>query len=269
MATMIPKPKLVRPVRANVGTTLAYRRRIEALIDDMSASIEYWLQAAYRANPPRLVALAMDASPSEETLFEFRRLNDHWQSKFDDVSHSVAEAYLKNAFRGSDVAMAMALKDAGWTVKFVMTPAMRDAYNASLAENVGLIRSIPAQYLQQVEGIVTRSYTSGRDLGTMVKELKELYPKAKARAAFIARDQSNKANAVATRTRSLELGITEGVWLHSHAGKTPRPTHVAMNGKRYRIADGMWDSAVQKWIQPGEEPNCRCASQIILPHVTA
>jgi uncharacterized protein with gpF-like domain len=53
------------------------------------------------------------------------------------------------------------------------------------------------------------------------------------------------------------LGITEGIWLHSHAGRTPRPTHVAMNGKRYLISKGMWDSAVKKFIWPGEEINCR------------
>ena len=55
-----------------------------------------------------------------------------------------------------------------------MTPAVRDAFNASLAENVGLIKSIPEKYLQQVEGVVMRSYSAGRDLETMVKELKTL-----------------------------------------------------------------------------------------------
>ena len=74
-------------------------------------------------------------------------------------------------FKASDSAFRQALKEAGWSVEFKMTPAVRDAFNASLEENVGLIRSIPEKYLQQVEGTVMRSYSAGRDLATMVKEL--------------------------------------------------------------------------------------------------
>ena len=108
-----------------------------------------------------------------------------------------------------------------------------------------------------------RSYSAGRDLATMVKELKTLYPAASHRAELIARDQSNKANAVVNRTRQMELGITEAIWMHSHAGKTPRPDHVAADGKRYKIAEGCLISG--KYIQPGEEINCRCTSRPVLP----
>jgi SPP1 gp7 family putative phage head morphogenesis protein len=130
---------------------------------------------------------------------------------------------------------------------------------------VGLIKSIPAQYLQEVEGIVMRNYTSGRNVRAMAEEIRGRYKVASNRAWLIARDQSNKANAVVQRTRQTELGIKEGIWLHSHAGKTPRPTHVAMNGKRYEIAKGMYDSAVKKWILPGELVNCRCQGRSVLP----
>ena len=163
--------------------------------------------------------------------------------------------------------MRMALKDAGLAVKFNFTPAMRDAFNASLAENIGLIRSIPQQYLEKVSGIVNRSYVMGRDLQTMVREIQALYPVTKDRAILIARDQSNKANAVVNRTRELELGITDAIWMHSHAGKVPRPDHVAANGRRYKIAEGCLISG--KYIQPGEEINCRCTQRAVLPSIQA
>ena len=111
-------------------------------------------------------------------------------------------------------------------------------------------------------GVILNS-KSYRDWETMVKELKTLYPAASHRAELIARDQSNKANAVVNRTRQMELGITEAIWMHSHAGKTPRPDHVAADGKRYKIAEGCLISG--KYIQPGEEINCRCASRPVLP----
>lgn len=206
---------------------------------------------------------AQDATPAQRIKKVLAELGRRWVGKFEEWAPKIAEAYLRKSYKASDSAMRQALKDAGWSVDFTMTPAVRDAFEASLAENVGLIRSIPAQYLQQVEGVVMRSYSAGRDLATMVKDLRELYPAASKRAELIARDQSNKANAVVNRTRQMELGITEAIWMHSHAGKTPRPSHVKANGTRYKVAEGCLIDG--KYSQPGEEINCRCTSRPVLP----
>ena len=257
-----PALKAARAVPANRGLAIRYQRRIFALIDEMVASVEHWATVSYRKAPQLLAA---DASPVRSMNKELSALAARWIKRFDESAPKIAEAYLKGQFKATDSAMRLALKDAGWAVQFDMNPAMRAAYEASLAENVGLIRSIPAEYLQQVQGIANRSYTAGRDLQQMVKALKALYPKAANRAVLISRDQSNKANAVVTRARQLELGIVEAIWMHSHAGKTPRPTHVAMNGKRYKVAEGMYDPAVKRNILPGELINCRCTGRSILP----
>ena len=258
------KPSIARAVHANRGIQARYRRQMLLLIQEMAESVEAQVQLNYRVAPP-LPLIAADASPLRQMQNRLRELAAHWIKRFDRAAPLIAKAYLKGSFKATDSAMRQALKDAGWAIKFEMTPAMSEAFEASLAENVGLIKSIPEQYLQQVQGIVMRSYTRGRDLHTMVKDLKRLYPAASNRASLIARDQSNKANAVVTQARQLELGVTEAIWMHSHAGKTPRPTHVAMNGKRYKVAEGMWDSAEQKMIFPGELINCRCTGRSVLP----
>jgi SPP1 gp7 family putative phage head morphogenesis protein len=237
-----------------------YHRQMLALIDEMTASVEHCVMTTYRSDTP---VIAQDASPVLTMREQLRKLAARWIKRFDDSAPKIAEAYLKGSFKATDSAMRLALKDAGWSVKFEMTPAMREAFEASLAENVGLIRSIPQEYLQKVEGIVMRSYTVGRDLQTMTRDLKRLYPKAAHRAVLIARDQSNKANAVVTRARQTELGIVEAIWMHSHAGKVPRPDHVAANGKRYKVAEGCLISG--EYIFPGELINCRCTSRSVLP----
>ncbi len=256
----------IRPIWPNVGSRNRYRHQITTLIKEMAESVLYWLTVKRKSAPP---ILATDASPVEEMLKELRKLFKHWQGRFDEMAPRVAESFVKNQFRGTDSAFRQALRDAGWSVEFTMTPAMRDAFEASLAENVGLIKSIPAEYLQEVEGIVMWNYAAGRDLKSMAAEIRGRYDVAANRAVLIARDQSNKANAVVQRARQQELGITEAQWLHSHAGKEPRPTHVAMNGKRYLISKGMYDSAVQRYIWPGEEINCRCVGRSVLPFTPA
>lgn len=262
--------KSTRNVQANRGIEVAYRRELESLIGDMNASVQYWLTAAYRRNPPRMakvVDLAQDAaSPSERIKRVLNDLGKRWITKFDEAAPRIAESYMRSQFKASDNSFKQALTDAGWTVKFNPTPAVRDALNASIEENVGLIRSIPTEYLQQVQGVVMRSYSAGRDLKSMVDGIKELYPKVGDRAVTIARDQSNKANATINRTRQLQLGLTQGIWMHSGAGKVPRPTHVKA-GKDKLVFDLKKGALLDgKWILPGQEINCRCTWRCVLPH---
>jgi len=231
------------------------------LVDVLANSAEYWLRAAYRKNPP---VLATDASPVRTIQSQLDDLAIYWIDRFEKAAPKIAEAYVNRMFDSSDYSFKQALKDGGWIVPFNMTPRVRDALQSSLAENVGLIKSIPVQYLRQVEGVVMRSYSNGRDLETMVKELKALYPAASNRAVLIARDQSNKANAVVNRARQLDLGITRAKWMHSHGGKEPRLDHLAADGKEYDIAKGCLIGG--EYIQPGEMINCRCTSRPILPY---
>jgi len=86
--------------------------------------------------------LAQDATPSQEMQKVLRDLAERWKRKFEDAAPRIAKLYLRKMFNSSDNSLKQALKDAGWSVKFTMTPAVRDAFNASLAENVGLIKSI-------------------------------------------------------------------------------------------------------------------------------
>ena len=258
------KVKAIRPIWPNAAIRQRYQHRMIALIREMAASVEHWLIAERRADPPLLAA---DALPVDEMRKEVQRLYEKWLKRFEEDAGWMAESFLRGSFKATDSAMRQALRDAGWSIEFTMTPAMRDAFEASLAENVGLIKSIPAKYLQEVEGIVMRNYAAGRDLKSMAAEIRSRYHVTLNRAVLISRDQANKANSVVQRARQIELGITESLWLHSHAGKMPRPTHVAMKGKRYDVAKGMYDSAVKKWIFPGELVGCRCVGRSVLPWI--
>lgn len=257
------KDKTLPPVRPNVGIEAEYRRRLEALISEMNESLTYWLRAAYRANAPEL---AQDDSPARTLQTAFRRLARRWQRRFDDLAPQMADHFATAATERADGAMKAMLKRAGWSVEFKMTPAVNDVFQATLAENVSLIKSIAQQHLTQVEGLVMRSVQEGRDLGTLTKALKERYGVTKRRAAFIARSQNNIATATITRARQEQLGITKAVWLHSGTGRHPRPEHVAASGKEYDVSKGMFLEGV--WTWPGREPNCRCLSRSVIPGFT-
>ena len=247
--------KALPPVRPNAGIAAIYRKKLRALILEMQASYVHFLKAQYRRAPP---VMAQDESPAKALERELRRLGVQWRKKFEAAAPALAAWFAKSASRRSDAALRQILKDAGISVEFQMTRAMRDILNATVAANVSMIKSIGSEYHTQIEGLVMRSMTAGRDLGTLAKELQVRYGVTERRAALIAFTQNQMATSAMQRARQTELGIDEAIWLHSHAGKTPRPTHLANDGKRYKISEGFFDPdpKVRRRIWPGELINC-------------
>lgn len=258
------KPKTARAVHPNQGVEAAYRKRLDALVSDMVRSFDYWITAAYKANPPRM-EVAMDALPSQTLAKRIRALTKQWEKRFNDVAKTVAEKFVDSGQVATTKAFQSALKDAGWAVEFQMTPAMRDAANAAVVENVGLIKSIPTKYALEVQGAVMRGFANGRDLAYITEELARQTGICRRRAATISRDQSNKLSAVVTQARRVELGLFKAIWQHSHGGKHPRESHVKAGKDKleFDVREGALIDGDR--ILPGTLVNCRCVSKTVLP----
>lgn len=254
------RDQALRPVHANQGIEAAYRKRLDRLIDEMQRSLVYWLTAAYRRNVPEI---AQDESPAMALTKMMRRLARQWQRRFDEAAQPVASEFAETSMSAADISLRNALRQKGFSVHFQLTRAANDVFQATVQENVGLIKSIAAEHLQEVQGMVMRSVTQGRDLEGLVEDLQKRYGVTKRRAAFIARDQNNKATATITRVRQQGLGIKQAKWRHSRGGKHPRKSHQEADGKVYDVDKGMLIDG--EYIRPGELPNCRCVAISIIP----
>lgn len=273
--------KTARAVWPNAGVERWYYTQLVALIDAMSADMLERVTAAWDENPPDIGILASDARASPTTLLQraLERWGGLWTGKLEKLSVDLARKFASRAFVATETSMKSSFAAAGFTVKFKPTRKSLEAYKAVAAENVGLIKSIAPEYLDDVQGAVWASVRKGGDLSTLSIELRKKYGVTVRRAALIARDQNNKAKALIENVRRREAGITQAIWLHSTAGKEPRPTHVEMSGNLYFITDqparpgvpaepaGMYDSdpRVKAYVFPGELINCRCVSKAVIP----
>ena len=249
----------INPIYPNKGIEAKYRKQLKRLIADMHESYLYWITAGYKKNPP----LALDELPSDTIKKYLDDLAKRWIDNFNKVVDAIVDGMVKKQMKMTKIAMQQELKKAGWAIDFKMTPAMRDIANASISENVSLIKSIPKDYHAKVEGAVMRGYAIGHDLSVITKDLKSIYHITDNRAKLIARDQVSKLNSATTKASYLEIGIKEAIWMHSTAGKKPRPDHVKANGKTFDVEKGMLLD--DGWIQPGYLINCRCTSRAVLP----
>jgi uncharacterized protein with gpF-like domain len=261
-----PRPRTIAPVRPNIGIEMAYRRRIERLVEAMHRSLMKWVLAAYRAHEPLALVVAQDARlPSSALVRAMRKLGDQWLKRFAELAPKMAEHFAIAVTNRTSGAMAAMLKQGGMSVKFQTTPLIQDAMTAAIGENVSLIKSIAQQHLTRVQGAVMRSAQVGNDVGTLAKELAEGYGITQHRAKLIARDQSSKMTAVINKTRQTELGIKQAIWKHSGGGRVPRPEHVGWTGKVYDVEKGMWSAVDQAWVWPGTAISCRCVCKSIIP----
>lgn len=229
------------------------------MVAEMANSYRYWLRAAWNQSAP----IAKDRSLTSHLNGVMARLGQRWQRKFDQAGKEIAAKFAAKSVRHFDTAMMATLKKAGFTVEFKMTRPVEEAARAVMAENVALIKSIPMQFHHDVQQHVWQSVRRGGDLGTLTKTIEDRYGVTHKRAAFIARDQNNKAHAAIENTRRLEIGMEEAIWRKGVAGKTHRQSHVEADGKKYSLKTGMYLDG--KYTFPKHEPNCKCTSVGIIP----
>ncbi len=262
-------PVQLKAIRPNAGIEALYSKDIVALLKKMNSQIIEEIAAVYEANPPKI---SKDATPAEALRALMAKLGKRWLRRFDEFAKQAGRKFTLRATKTADKSLQKALEKAGFSVKFQPTQAAKDVFAATLNEQVNLIKSIPQQYLAQVASIVNQSVLNGRDVGFLTKELQNQFGVTKRRAQLIARDQNSKATATITRVRQLDLGITIAKWVHSGAGKHPRPEHVAFSkgchkgknkGPYYDVSKGALLEGV--WTWPGTEINCRCISAPVIP----
>lgn len=139
---------------------------------------------------------------------------------------------------------------------------MLQIVEASVQENVGLIKSIPKKFHDQIQGSVMRSMAQGGNIAGLVKDLKKISNQTTKRIELIARDQTAKATALVDRAKAEELGFTTGIWKKSIAGKTHRKEHAAVDGKEFDLKKGMLIQG--KYTFPRMEINCKCSYKLIM-----
>ena len=256
---MLNNPKSLRDIHANVGIEKEYQKRIDKLIRAMQNSVNYWVVGKYRSYRDDIV---FDAMPSSQLRKELRKRLKQWRKNFNKISDDLSKWFTENVLNYQSISFQKNLEDAGWNRRIEWSQSMEDTMRSIIYENVNLISSIPEQYFTEVEGIVMRSIQEGRGLSYLSKELNNRYQITKRRAETIARDQNNKATEAFNRTRSLDLGITKGIWRHNGGSKKPRLSHLKANGKEFDLKRGLYIDG--EYTYPGQEINCKCTYRPII-----
>lgn len=247
------KQVTLNPARPNAGTQALYRRKLMEMFRPMYDETVETVRRAYEHNEPEMAA---DSTPANVLQQAVRRMVLRWQKRWDLGAPELAKWFAQSVVDRTDASLQASLRKAGMSVRFQMTPQVTDIAAATVHQNVQLIKSIPQEFLGEVEGLVMRSVQTGRDLHQLTQDLQARYGITERRATIIARDQNNKATSAIVNARQRQLGITEAIWLHSKGRKHPRKKHLAAHGERYDVTKGLPVGDKGQYVFPGEEINC-------------
>lgn len=215
---------------------------------------------------PRIVSLLpadlrLDAAADEEFREALRRLEVQVEASAGPVAAAtLAERIARDVSTFNRRQFGQQMKIAIGIDPFIADPSLAAQIDAFVADNVALIKSLKAEQLSRVEGIVMRGLRAGTRVEVLSKEIRKSFGISRRRAEFIATDQVNKLNGELTRSRQQQAGITEYTWSTSRDERV-RPGHRELQG------------TVQKWSKPpivdprtgrrehpGGDFRCRCAA---------
>ncbi len=128
-------------------------------------------------------------------------------------------------------------------------------------ENVSLIKTIPADTLDDMRMIVKEGFMNGKSTTHIMKEIQHRYNVGKSHARLLARDQIGKLNASITEAQQRDAGIEEYIWDDCGDSRV-RKSHKALNGKRFRWDDPpVVDQKTGRRCHPGQDYECRCRTK--------
>jgi uncharacterized protein with gpF-like domain len=272
---------------------------MKQLIREMREDARSAMFSEYETQYP---AMAKDESPWAAFRRRLKLLRERWYGRFDGIKEEMARWFTASVERRSRQDIHRKLKELGFTVEMRMTPNIERQMKTAIEENAALIKSIPREYLKQVEALTLKTWAAGRDLRALQAanlpgvragkyyqdkleaaqkrleaaetpddadryrdELDRIGRRAENRAALIARDQMNKATNNLAAAEAESVGASKGRWLHIPGVYSSRITHEAFDGKEFDLDTGLYDEDVGRYVKPGELPMCNCSFEVLIP----
>ncbi len=258
------KKKKPKGVKLSRTTGSKYNAQLQSLITEIKRDIDVSIM-------PLLVSLApqyqTDSTMTKDSYIDqivaaLNSLLSRWSSPdFEKQADTLASQFVRTANRANQDGFN---RDFGIDI-FSDPDGLSDYLDISAFENANLIKSIPQQYLGQVQAIVTQNVRTGQRPAVIAKQLEERFGVSQSRAKFIARDQTAKINGDLSAMRQQAVGMTKFRWVTSKDSRV-RDRHRAISRRKtdYGVGVYRWDDLPKNEkgvpIKPGDDYQCRCVA---------
>lgn len=250
-------------------TAIWYGNQLKKLVERMVRDYIKRIKRLYRVEG----GVTLDSNMGSQGRILMNLVGREWAALFDRAADGLVEKVMVDVdkFAGNNLDESLRKLTGGLTIKTPDMPGeLSDKVKAHIAENVSLIKSIPRQYHQKVEGVVLRSVSTGgkgaEDIyKAAMREITAQGINVHKRAELIARTETAKISATVQNERMQSVGIEEFIWRHSGGGAEPRKLHQDYHGQVFRMDDPpIIDERTGQRGMPGTIWNCGCYAEPVL-----
>lgn len=242
----------------NAGLRDWYEQSIKSLLSKFVIDVRRSVSSA-GGSQPVAVFFAADASAARSFIGSFAKARKALEAKFNKEAERLASLFITKTDKTSQAAIQRTVEAMG--IGRVPEAFIPDFLGAQIAENARLITNLSGDVLDKVESAINLSLQSPKageqGMAGIFATLSEVEGMTKKRAALIARDQTHKAYTSLNTERMKSAGIQKFKWVHSSAGKTPRPCHVARDGQIYLLDGGPDELFHEDGSDANSDPGCR------------
>ncbi len=129
--------------------------------------------------------------------------------------------------------------------------------------NVTLIKKQAKEYVAKIQQNIIQSIKNGESQSDLADRLQKATKVERNKAKFWASDQLGKAFSDINERNARAAGFDEYIWRTQLDGRV-RDKHASFEGKKYHYDDPPLSDSGEP-INPGDDYNCRCFPEIVLP----
>lgn len=242
-----------------------YNARISAALKRMGATFDSRSSTWRVQNPSADIQLA-----AAETAAKNARISAIIIEKLDEIDafKIVGEADLMGEYERETVKMT---NDVNRTIRAIAIPPelSKQAVTVIAQEwslNLELyIRKWADENILDLRQKVQANAFRGQRSGNLVKLIQDNYGTSRAKARFLARQETSLLMSKIKEQQYADVGITEYIWSGAN-DERERPDHKALNGKRFSFSNPpVTDLKTGARNNPGEDYNCRCVAKPVMP----
>ena len=266
-----------KPAYSPAQVALKMSRETRVLIAEMFADMRDTLRKLPWADMQpveirQLVEIG-DAAPLQfvdMATLAFDDLTRRWTAIFSNDGENIAGAMSLGALKANDNAIPKTMANIGKAISLEPSEVLKAKIAASSAEAAALIKRVPSENIQQIQGDVMRSITQGEGLKDLLPALREREVKVKNWAHNVALDQTRKVYGTINRTRMQEVGVKKFEWVHSGGSNEPRKHHMmrfpaGLNGGIFSYDNPpIIDPRTGERGFPSQAPFCGCIERPIV-----
>lgn len=252
-----------RPIPHPDDVERRYRSQLRALVRRITRQVQESVLPILKGSDYTQDAIVTRDQWSDRVTAELDRIAEEYaSSSFTEQVRRLAATTVAQANEQTTAAFINSVRRAiGVDFRSVLSErAMAEYLNAAIAQNVGLIKSVPEDLLKGLRTTVLQGAMDGESITSISRQIQQQTGVADRRARFIARDQLAKISGQVTDRRQKQAGIQYWRWVDSDDERVGSDHRLAAR-RDIGFGPGVYPVGYEPPEgQPGnaKRPNCRC-----------